>query len=125
MLQGAQPCVDHLWMPHALCMRNLQPMWQPSPVTYAALLPARPCACQVLDVGGCGSLWRLPNSLLQLPKLEQLVVPSKALAQHVIEQLECRPDPVQVYMEPAEEEDDDWEQEAARADDTDETDDDQ
>lgn len=36
---------------------------------------------QVLDVGRCSSLWRLPSSLLRLSQLERLVVPSKAIAQ--------------------------------------------
>jgi hypothetical protein len=36
---------------------------------------------QVLDVGRCSSLWRLPTSLLRLSQLERLVVPSKAIAQ--------------------------------------------
>ncbi|WIA13398.1 hypothetical protein OEZ85_006978 [Tetradesmus obliquus] len=67
-------------------------------------------AMRVLDVGRCSSLWRLPSSLLRLSLLQRLVVPSKAIAQHVCEQLECRAQPVQVDMEPGDDcsDGDDW-----------------
>ncbi|WIA33543.1 hypothetical protein OEZ86_006667 [Tetradesmus obliquus] len=67
-------------------------------------------AMRVLDVGRCSSLWRLPSSLLRLSLLQRLVVPSKAIAQHVCEQLECRAQLVQVDMEPGDDcsDGDDW-----------------
>ncbi len=61
------------------------------------------CVSQVLDVGACGSLWNLPRSLLRCEALEQLVVPSRAIGHHVIEQLELRGRrPVEVVIEPPE-----------------------
>lgn len=49
------------------------------------------CYCwrQVLDVGRCSSLWRLPSSLLRLSLLQRLVVPSKAIAQVGAPGLRC------------------------------------
>lgn len=60
----------------------------------------------MLDVGACCSLWSLPRSLLQMSTLAQLTVPSKAIGQHIIEQLELRgSNPVEVVMEPGDLED--------------------
>jgi hypothetical protein len=56
---------------------------------------------QRLDLGCCSSLWQLPNSLLQLPDLHTLILPSRAIGQYVVEQLDLRSHPeVLVLVDP-------------------------
>lgn len=85
------------------------------PVCAVTLLSSRrplyPACCrvcvtvQVLDLGSCRSLWRLPASLLDLSELTRLVLTSKAVAQDIVERLELRPlNPVEVEFAA----DDDW-----------------
>lgn len=67
---------------------------------------------QVLDIGRCRSLWRLPGTLLALPELRRLVLATKAVGQHVVEQLELRsPNPVDVEFE-GDAQEDDWDMES-------------
>lgn len=88
-------------------------------LTYRACFKPPRCAAatvsvQVLDIGACCSLWSLPRSLLLLAALEQLIVPSKAIGQHVLEQLELRgSNPVEVLIDPADSEDDEEDGEGA------------
>eukprot|EP00878_Enallax_costatus_P007664 GHUV01008023.1.p1 GENE.GHUV01008023.1~~GHUV01008023.1.p1 ORF type:complete len:460 (+),score=174.93 GHUV01008023.1:34-1380(+) len=73
----------------------------------------------VLDVGGCCSLWSIPRSLIQMRALERLIIPSKAIGQHVIEQLEMRgSNPVEVIIDLADTDDDAMEDEMALLSDT-------
>lgn len=66
---------------------------------------------QVLDVGHCQALWRLPRELLRLSKLTRLVITSMALDQHVVEQLQMRPVPVEVECTSESEEEEEFEDE--------------
>jgi len=60
---------------------------------------------QELNLSRCTRLWTLPDSLLHLVKLQLLHIPSRAIAQHLIEQLELRdPVPVDVDSDPEEDE---------------------
>lgn len=73
--------------------------------TPCILLVAACVTVQVLDLGSCGSLWRLPASLLDLSALTRLVLTSKAVGQDIVERLELRSlNPVEVEFAG----DDDW-----------------